>query len=137
MAFFDKFTSKTKELTESAKLSLKLAEEKRKLPELYERLGQFVFTRYQMGEPTDEAYYQIINAILSVKDNIRSIGDEIESIRTYVERKSVCPMCGAVNTNTDVCMICGSDIPTGTEECACEADDSSCECCGEESADDK
>lgn len=130
MAFFDKLTSKTKELTDSAKLSLKLAEEKRKLPELYERLGQFVFNRYQMGEATDEAYAQIINAILSVKESIRSIGDEIEGIRSYVERKSVCPMCGAANTNTDVCVICGSEIPAPAEEpcdCGCASEGCCCE----------
>ena len=123
MAFFDKLTSKTKELTDSAKLSLKLAEEKRKLPELFERLGQFVFTRYQMGEMTDEAYSQIISAILSVKENIRSISDEIEGIRSYVERKCVCPMCGAVNTNATVCSICGSEL--ASDDCGCD------DCCGE------
>ncbi|MBR5948458.1 MAG: hypothetical protein IKZ82_07425 [Clostridia bacterium] len=135
MAFLDKLTSKTKELTDSAKLSLKLAEEKRKLPELYERLGQFVFTRYQMGEATDEAYAQIINTILSVKESIRAIGDEIEEKRTYVERKCVCPMCGAMNTNTDVCVICGSEIPAPADDacdCGCECGDA---CCDEEKTD--
>ena len=125
MAFFDKLTSKTKELTDSAKLSLKLAEEKRKLPELFERLGQFVFTRHQIGEATDEAYSQIISAILSVKENIRSISEEIDGIRNYVEKKSICPMCGAVNTNATTCAICGSAIPA-TDDCCCD------ECCSEE-----
>ena len=129
MAFFDKLTSMTKELTDSAKLNLKLAEEKRKLPELYERLGQFVFNRYQMGEATDEAYAQIINNILSVKENIRTIGDEIEEKRTYVERKCVCPMCGAMNTNAEVCVICGSELPA-EETCDCGED-----CCEEDKAD--
>lgn len=123
MDFFDRLTSKTKELTDSARLTFKLADEKRKLPELYERLGQFVFTRYEMGEATDEAYTQIINNILSVKENIRAISDEIDGIRSYVEKKSVCPMCGAVNTNATVCTVCGSDIPA---EDACESD---CGCC--------
>ena len=135
MAFFDKLTSMTKDLTDSAKLSLKLAEEKRKLPELYERLGQFVFTRYEMGEPTDEAYSQVINAILAVKENIRSIGDEIEGIRSYVEKKSVCPMCGAVNTNSSVCVICGSDIPETAEDacgCDCGCEDEGCGCDNED-----
>lgn len=123
MDFFDRLTSKTKELTDSARLTFKLADEKRKLPELYERLGQFVFTRYEMGEATDEAYTQIINNILSVKENIRAISDEIDGIRSYVEKKSVCPMCGAVNTNATVCTVCGSDIPSDAE---CESD---CGCC--------
>lgn len=128
MALFDKLTSMTKELTDSAKLNLKLAEEKRKLPELYERLGQFVFTRYQMGEATDEAYAQIINSILSVKESIRTIGDEIEQKRTYVERKSVCPMCGAMNTNAEVCVICGSELPAEEAcECECECGEDCCE----------
>ncbi len=135
MAFFDKLTRLTKELTDNASLQLKLAEEKRKIPELYERLGQFVFTRFEQGEPTDEAYSKIINSILAVKESIGSIENEIETARNYVERKSTCPMCGAVNTNADVCVICGSEIPasaqeTCEDECCCE-DDCCCEdeCC--------
>ena len=130
MALLDLLTSKTKELTDSAKLALKLAEEKRKLPELYERLGQFVFTRHQMGEVTDEACAQIINSILAVQDSIRAISEEIEEKRSYVERKSVCPMCGATNTNAEICVICGSPIPA-EETCECECD------CGEENEADK
>lgn len=122
MAFFDKVGSKAKELADSAKINLKISDEKRKLPDLMEQLGGIVWAKYDAGEIVDPDMCAICERIRCVHNSISSLNAELEQVKAAAENPpasapasdgptSNCSECGAVlNPNQMFCSVCGTKV---------------------------
>ena len=117
MAFFDDLSKKisqvsqsavqkTKDLGDITKLNVAIADEEKKLNNLYIEIGKkYVETHSQDSE---EAFSAMVHSCKVITDQIKSYKEQIKEIKGYVK----CEKCGSdvLNTNS-FCSECGHPIP--------------------------
>ena len=117
MSFFDNLgkkitevgqtaVQKTKEITDIAKFSTMIAEEEKKLKDLFSDIGKIYVNLH--GDETEGELGQKISAVKASKMKIEEYNRTIKELKGYVR----CENCGAeVQGNTSFCSSCGKPIP--------------------------
>ena len=94
-----------KELANTGKLGLKLAEESGKLDDMYEMLGRAVYDARENDREED---------FTEALDEIRAKQQEIAELREELARrrnKKICPNCGAQTSDKNAyCPTCGAKL---------------------------
>lgn len=129
MDFFDSLSAKTKALGDSAKLNVKINEEKCKAEDYKSRLGMLVWKKYENGMTFEDA--DILGLLLQIKSfyaNIDKLNAELEQVKLRNTEnkkaaegtggKKFCPKCKAeISPGQKFCAVCGARIP---DDCANE-----------------
>lgn len=93
------------ELLEETKLRLSMINEENKVEELYEKLGEKVFSLHEKGESLGEDFNQECVEIQSIKQNISSMKKRIKELRHL----KTCPQCSfEVDLTYEFCPKCGA-----------------------------
>ena len=125
MDFFDSLSAKTKAFGDSARLNVKIGEEKRKIADYEERLGALVWKKYESGVVFEDA--DVLGLLVQIKafyTNIDKMNAELEQLKARSAesqkadeaekdktKKSVCPECGAeISKGQKFCAVCGAKI---------------------------
>lgn len=134
MAFFDKVSTKAKELADNAKINVRIADEKRNISELKEKLGNAVWEKYCGNDTSDAEISHLCESLRIAYDNIESMTAELEKkARVTQDDELLCSNCGAKLTKEQAfCGKCGSKVvrPEDTNPRQCIS-------CGTELADDQ
>lgn len=102
---------KTKQVTEIAKLSMKLDEEQRKLDKLYKQLGE-AYSKAEITEVPAE-FITYIDDINSSRNRISEIQNELDILKGHTR----CPKCLAyVKKEDSFCAKCGTAIQKEVDE---------------------
>lgn len=151
MAFFDKVTDKAREIADSAKINVKIAEEKRRIVDLKEQAGILVWSKYCMGEVTDKDIVAICEQIKASYEAIDALNDElINRVRNKqtepadadptldMQDDIKCTQCGAtLAKEQNFCGNCGAKAPEPPKNPVCigcgaelSEDQAFCSSCG-------
>lgn len=117
MAFFDDLgkkisevgqgaVQKTKDMADTAKINSMMAEEERKINNIYYQIGMM----YVAQHPTD---YEEIFAVLiaSLNESLTKIAEYKDKIRE-IKKIAICPKCGSeVDSGAMFCAVCGQAMP--------------------------
>ncbi len=106
MAFFDDIGKKTKNLADSAKINVALAEEEKRLNNLYYQVGKL----YVSLHPTDYQYEfgGVMAQIAEVEGKLAEYRQQLQQLKGV----SPCPRCSAeVPRNSAFCPNCGNEMP--------------------------
>ena len=96
---------KTVELTEQAKVSAKIINEKAELDTLYKELGRSVYFAAKNNETDD-----FENAFAKIEEKISKIGGLEDKLRELKGNK-LCGMCGKINdAEAEYCSACGNKL---------------------------
>lgn len=102
---------KTKDLSETARLTslINMAEKEEK--ELYAQIGRMYYENYN-SEP-EEMFSDLINSVREKKQLINEYNEQIKNIKGVVH----CEKCGAeVSAQAIFCSVCGSKMPKNEKE---------------------
>ena len=126
----DKAGKVTDKAVEFSKLKYQSAVLSSELRNLYEKLGNAVYTMVKSDFDNKDLMDSIISEIDEVKEKLQQINIQIAEYKNTV----ICPACGAVN-DKDACYCnkCGNKFVEKKEECCCTDEEESDCCCGETS----
>ena len=131
MAFFDDIGKKTKNLADSAKISVSISDEEKRLNNLYYQVGKL----YVSLHPADYEFEfgGMMTQISEVEAKLAEYRQQLQQIKgvaicprcnAEVPRNSVfCPNCGGEMPRTEggveleKCVSCGNHVPKGTRFC--------------------
>lgn len=151
MAFFDKVTDKAREIADSAKLNVKIAEEKRRIADLKELVGNLVWRKYCDETVSDMDIVAICEQIRDAYANIDSLNDELsgrskakaaeqppEAASSSSDEVVICLQCGAtLAKEQNFCGNCGAKAPEPPKNPVCTGcgaelseDQAFCSSCG-------
>ena len=129
----DKAGKVTDKAVEFSKLKYQSVVLSSELRNLYEKLGNAVYTMVKSDFDNKDLMDSIISEIDEVKEKLQQIHVQIAEYKNTV----ICPACGAVN-DKDACYCnkCGNKFAEKKEDCCCgdtcECDSEAC-CCEENS----
>ncbi len=126
----DKAGKVTDKAVEFSKLKYQSVVLSSELRNLYEKLGNAVYTMVKSDFDNKDLMDSIISEIDEVKEKLQQINIQIAEYNNTV----ICPACGAVN-DKDACYCnkCGNKFVEKKEECCCTDEEESDCCCGETS----
>jgi len=116
MAFFDDVSKKlseagksvansTKNMAETAKLNSSISDERKKLTDLYQKLGEAYYVKYQ--ENPDPEFAELVNGAKEAIDKIVTLREDLQKVKGI----RLCPSCGAENpSNNTFCSKCGQKM---------------------------
>lgn len=112
MAFLDdvkrlgkNIAEKGKDVLEITKLNTQIATEKDKIRELYEKIGQEVYSAYANGESSE--FVDLCVQIREIENKVKELSDKVLELKNAVK----CPNCGAELTkDTIYCPKCGTKV---------------------------
>ncbi len=152
MAFFDKLGDiaknigdKTGDAIETTKLNNEMSSKKREILQLKQKIGDFYYDKYKMGETIDSEALEFFTGIDALMVEVNTLQAEINKIKGESEQKPTpaasapsgikCANCGTVNdigkkfcsecgtkleeevTNTRYCGSCGAEVEEGLKFC--------------------
>lgn len=123
MNIVDEMANRSKDLSDSIKLNHQLTEERRRLPELFSKLGELAYERYQKGESSDPGLLPICHEISQIYSRIDEINvrlEEIKNGRPAVEESAVSEPAAPQNENPPqvlFCTECGTKLVPGAIFC--------------------
>lgn len=152
MAFFDKLGDiaknigdKTGDAIETTKLNNEMSSKKREILQLKQKIGDFYYDKYKMGEAIDSEALEFFTGIDALMVEVNTLQAEINKIKGESEQKPTpaasapsgikCANCGTVNdigkkfcsecgtkleeevTNTRYCGSCGAEVEEGLKFC--------------------
>ncbi len=98
---------KTTNIVDVTKLNLSLNETERKTSKLYEKIGNFVYTKYAEGTEFDGELKEICAEIDSLKKDAAKLKEQVAALKNT----SACPSCGQLNDkSSDYCSKCGEKL---------------------------
>ena len=113
MAFFDDVSKKfseatknmaasTKNMTETVKINSAISDERKKMTDLYQKLGEAYYVKFQ--ENPDPELAELTNSIKESIDRIVNLRDDLQKLKGV----RVCPGCGAeISSDVAFCGKCG------------------------------
>ena len=127
MGIFDKLSSMAKEATDKAsdmieiqKVNSKIGEEKRKISDMKEKIGEYYWEKHASGEQLEEEPTELCKgidlakeAIIKYEAEIKAIQGEAPSAEAQAEgvEMKACPSCGVwVPSGKKFCPQCGQNM---------------------------
>ena len=116
MGFFDdigkkvsdagqKTLQKTKEGSETVKMNSLIAEEEKRIAEMYSQIGNLYVSKY--GEDCEEDFSALVKAVLESRKKIQEYQNEIQDIKGVKK----CEKCGSdVRQGAAFCTVCGEPM---------------------------
>jgi uncharacterized coiled-coil DUF342 family protein len=102
---------KTKDMIETGKLNTQINDEKKKIANLYQKIGKMYFELF--SAIPDERF---ADACAQIKESMRSI-DEWRAEANRLKGIAACPACGAENAvSANFCNFCGARMAKMDEE---------------------
>ncbi|OUP84188.1 hypothetical protein B5F07_08615 [Lachnoclostridium sp. An169] len=119
---------KTKDVTESMKISSAIQAESDKQQELFRKIGQYIFENY--ADKADEQVREWCSAIQASKAQEMQYKEQLELLKGAV----TCPNCGAsVQAGSRFCNVCGKEINAPARQTVSSAGQKrTCPSCGME-----
>ena len=117
MALFDNFgkkltdigekaIQKTKDTADSAKLTVAIAEEEKKIRNTYQEIGKLYMQRHR--NDCEEEFAVLIATVITSENKIADCRKELLELKGVV----ICPKCGAEQqAQSAFCSACGSPLP--------------------------
>ena len=102
------------DILEETKLRISIINDQNKMEELYEKLGEKVFSLYEKGESLGEDFDTECSEIQSIKQNVTSMKTKIKELRHL----KICPQCQLeIELMYQFCPSCGikQEMPIETE----------------------
>ncbi len=129
MAFFDKVSTKAKEFADNAKINVRIADEKRNISDLKEKLGNAVWEKYCGSDAADAEISRLCESIRIAYGNIDSLTAELEKKPKATQNEELfCRNCGAkLSCGQAFCGKCGTKVEPPEEDKS-----SQCSSCGTE-----
>ena len=107
MDSFNSFASKTKDLTEVARINMEISTYESKMRECYMKLGEYVMEHSELINTEDETVAFCRKEYEDVKEKIDADKLKIREIKNV----DVCPNCGAeISRENQLCPKCGQQI---------------------------
>jgi hypothetical protein len=95
---------KSSEMIEVTKLKMNIGSEEDKIEKAYIQMGKITFEMFENGESIDEVFKQHCEKIVSYKENIKAMGEQILQLRNI----KICSACSAeLECETAYCPKCG------------------------------
>lgn len=122
MAFFDEYGRKAKktfktvinkaqDMTDTAKLSAGLENERGNLSDLYREIGELYVTVH--GNDQEEGFRGLLRSVAESKEKIADYQKKIDKLKGL----KTCSQCGArIPKGAAFCSQCGAPVPAGEEE---------------------
>lgn len=136
MSFFDgigkklsdagqKTIQKTKELSDSARLSLQISEEEKKLDSIYHQIGKMYISLF--GDAPAQDFVELVAALRETEKKIQTLTAQLHGLRGILR----CASCGAeVPQGSAFCSSCGAPMPKMPALPQAEASMKKCASCG-------
>jgi len=102
-----KTIKKTKELSDSARLNMLIAEEEKKLDVIYCQIGKLYISLH--GDTPENDFDTLITSLREIEDKVNVLKAQLHDLKGL----SRCPGCGAeVPMSSAFCSVCGTPMPT-------------------------
>lgn len=102
---------KTKDMSETVRLSNQIRDEEEKQAELFRKTGEYVYQ--QFPETVDEQLKNLMEQITSSKEKVRQCNEQLNNLK----QSDRCPGCGAIIPSGSVfCSACGVKIEDAVKE---------------------